>query len=306
MFKTIAAFFSVVFMALVFLFVGTTAASAHTPAIQITCDGVKLHATNYDGNAVNTWSVAINGEVVDGTFGASLDKVIPVPQGGAITDAGAQISDANKTPAYSTSYVTTVGPCGEKPPVVVVPGKPNVIVTTDIVKECLPEVQKINIYETITTTDWVLVDNVWVKGTPVVVTNMYHRDVEIGECPEAVTPPTTQPPVTTPETPVDTPSEPQTPTDTVSEKPVDSPTPAATPVSDVITLAAATTPTSEVEKTVATKAPLLASTGYESGDIFALGIGIVLVGLSLYGIYYFRKVRSAPEQIVEDEKVESK
>lgn len=107
-------------------------AQAHTPAITVTCDGVVLHATNYDPNALNKWTVSLDGVVQSGTFGASLDKVIPVPQDGKTTTVGAQITDVNETPAYSQAFAGPVGPCGT-PPVVVPPVVTPPVVTPPVV-----------------------------------------------------------------------------------------------------------------------------------------------------------------------------
>lgn len=94
-------------------------------------------------------------------------------------------------------------------PVVVVPVKPEPIVTdTDTrgVPDC--DTQDVTITHTHTVTDWVLVDNVWVKGEPVVTTTTDTTKASAEECPlppviPPVTPPTHPvPPVTPPVKPV--------------------------------------------------------------------------------------------------------
>ena len=299
MYKKIAAFFTLLVMALFMLFVATAPASAHTPAIQVTCEGVKLHATNYDGNAANTWTVSLDGVVTSGTFGSSLDKVIPVPQEGKTTTVGAQIADVNQTPEWSSAFSGAVGPCGEKPvvvvppveepPAVVVPEKPAPVVTrvTEVDIDC--NNQRYSTYTTITTTDWVLVNNVWVAGTPVVTYEDTIREVTPEECPALVTPPADKPeePATTPETPV---KDVETPV-AAPEKPSEA---VSTPVgTDVPVLAVA--PAAQLEQTaikeeakqvvpVSSNVETLAQTGFNGGWV-ALGASLaVIIALLLIGI----------------------
>ena len=61
-------------------------ASAHVPAITADCSGLVLHATDYDASQANVWSYTLGTDApVSGTFGASYDATIPLPQGGATT-----------------------------------------------------------------------------------------------------------------------------------------------------------------------------------------------------------------------------
>lgn len=87
--------------------------SAHTPSISATCDGVVLKASAYDGNKINKWSVIIDGETQNGTFGASLNKTFDVPQGGKTTQWSATIQAHDGS--FKESKSGSVGPCGDKP-----------------------------------------------------------------------------------------------------------------------------------------------------------------------------------------------
>lgn len=86
-------------------------ASAHTAEVTADCDGVRVHGENYDGSADNRWSVTIDGETTTGTFGDSVDKVLPVPQGGATTDWSGFVEAEDGS--YHFDGSGTVGPCGE-------------------------------------------------------------------------------------------------------------------------------------------------------------------------------------------------
>lgn len=67
-----------------------------------------------------------------------------------------------------------------------IPEKPGLQGTSSSEIELMCEIQKVNIHETVTTQDWVLVDNVWVEDIPVTVENLYHRDATPEECPRVV------------------------------------------------------------------------------------------------------------------------
>lgn len=85
-------------------------ASAHTPDISATCDGVHVGATAYDGSLANRWSVTIDGVTQTGTFGDSLDQTFPVPQDGATTTWSAFVEAADGS--YHQDASGAVGPCG--------------------------------------------------------------------------------------------------------------------------------------------------------------------------------------------------
>ncbi len=99
-----------------------TAAEAHTPAISASCSGVHVTGTNYDASKTNTWFVVIDGVTKSGTFAGSLDVTVPVPQDGKTHTYGAQVADADQTPAYTKAANGPVGPCGTPAPPV--PPKP--------------------------------------------------------------------------------------------------------------------------------------------------------------------------------------
>jgi LPXTG-motif cell wall-anchored protein len=303
MFRKIASFFSVLVMAVFMLFVATAPASGHTPGITATCEGVKLHATNYDGNAANTWTVSLDGVVTSGTFGAFLDKVIPVPQDGKTTTVGAQISDVNQTPEYSEAFSGAVGPCGtkppvvEEPPVVVIPEKPAPIVTVNTEEDKNCEIQRINFYVTTTTIDWVLENNVWVQTAPVETYEQFTREVTPEECPTAVTP-TPETPVSNPETPVTTP-----------EKPSDSPTPQVGTEVPPTAVVPAGAPTATLVADQPTKVTpvanvgTLASTGFDGVVLFWIGGAAVVLGLALIAL---RKIRKNDELFAVSETTDEK
>jgi hypothetical protein len=94
--------------------VGATPVYAHVPSIKGTCTGIELKATDYDAGKPNKWTATIDGKTQSGTFGATLDKTLVVPQDGATTDWSAHIE------GYDGKFPLTesgkVGPCGDKPP----------------------------------------------------------------------------------------------------------------------------------------------------------------------------------------------
>lgn len=98
-----------------------TPANAHTPTITADCNGVVLKATSYDGSKANTWEVTVAGVKQSGTFGATFDKTVAVPQDGKTTSWSARIK------AYDGQYDTglqtgTVGPCGTHDECPTIPG----------------------------------------------------------------------------------------------------------------------------------------------------------------------------------------
>ncbi|MBB6628593.1 hypothetical protein H5V45_14805 [Nocardioides sp. KIGAM211] len=89
-------------------------ASAHTPDISASCDGVHVGATAYDPAMVNRWSVTINGNTQDGTFADSFDQTFNVPQGGFASTWSAFVEAEDGDFHFESSG--TVGPCGGPPP----------------------------------------------------------------------------------------------------------------------------------------------------------------------------------------------
>jgi hypothetical protein len=110
--KTIGALV-VLFMALGLGVLSASSASAHTPRISASCDGVHLAATAYDPGIANRWSVTIDGVTEVGTFGAAFDQTFPVPQDGATTSWSALIEAADGS--FRGSGSGEVGPCGTPP-----------------------------------------------------------------------------------------------------------------------------------------------------------------------------------------------
>jgi len=86
-------------------------APAHTPDISASCQGVVLKADSYEGNKSNKWTVTVDGKTDSGTFGSSLNKVIPVPQNGKTTSWSATIQAEDG--GFKQSKSGSVGPCGE-------------------------------------------------------------------------------------------------------------------------------------------------------------------------------------------------
>lgn len=138
-------------------------ASAHTPSIGATCNGVTLKATAYDGSKANKWTATVGGQTTSGTFGESLDKTIPVPQGGATTSWSASIEAFDGS--YHQDKSGSVGPCGT-------PDKPQPVVKNydKTIDNCeLGGYQTTHYTET---TDWVLVNNKWVPGETATTTTV--------------------------------------------------------------------------------------------------------------------------------------
>ena len=106
-------------MALAAIFTLAGSASAHTPTISASCEGVHLTATNYEADKDNSWSVTIGGVEQHGTFGSSFNQTFPVPQDGATTQWSATIQAQDG--GYKGTDGGSVGPCGEAPPVDVCP-----------------------------------------------------------------------------------------------------------------------------------------------------------------------------------------
>jgi hypothetical protein len=89
-------------------------AFGHTPNGTADCDGVHASASAYDGGQANRYSAQVGDQSFSGTFGDSLDKTFPVPQGGATTTWSVHIEAADGS--YPGDFGGTVGPCGDTPP----------------------------------------------------------------------------------------------------------------------------------------------------------------------------------------------
>lgn len=112
-FRTLAASAAAVALALGVVGLSALPASAHTPSITASCEkGVTAKATAYDGKRENRWTITVGGVTESGTFGASLNKTIPVPQDSAVTSWSATIEAHDG--GYRQSLSGTVGPCGVK------------------------------------------------------------------------------------------------------------------------------------------------------------------------------------------------
>jgi hypothetical protein len=105
--------------------------SAHIPAATATCDGVQIRATDYEAGRENEWHVTLDTAartfVTGDYFGAGLDMVIPVDQGGAVTSWSVRIEGYDGE--YVGDFSGTVGPCGEPEPEVVRIAYPRGLVT---------------------------------------------------------------------------------------------------------------------------------------------------------------------------------
>lgn len=103
------------------LLIAPSAASAHTPSITATCDGIVLSATSYDGDKDNKWYVKVGDAVSEGKFGESYSRTFPVAQQGKSTSWSATIQAHDGS--FKESKSGTVGPCGTAPPVDTYPDK---------------------------------------------------------------------------------------------------------------------------------------------------------------------------------------
>ena len=98
----------------VLVMIGASSASAHTPSISASCEGVVVSGTNY-GEAGFDYSITVgNNAPVTGHIGNNGSKTVAVPQEGATTTWSASI-DAPEN-QYDANGSGSVGPCGEAPP----------------------------------------------------------------------------------------------------------------------------------------------------------------------------------------------
>jgi LPXTG-motif cell wall-anchored protein len=159
---------------------GAGSASAHTPSVSASCSGVQLTATSYDSSKENHWSATIGGVTTSGTFGASLNKTIPVPQGGATTSWSATIEASDGS--YNSTKSGSVGPCGSVP----VPDKPDPAVETKDVSTPNCDTLLVTTTHLARSIPFVYDEssNSWVPGTPGdwQVTGTQTRHVTLEEC----------------------------------------------------------------------------------------------------------------------------
>lgn len=278
------------------MFLVAPPASAHTPSITATCEGIVLKATAYDGGKDNTWTVTVGGATSSGTFGSSFSRTFPVAQGGASTEWSATIKGWNGE--YAQSKSGTVGPCGTKP----VPVKPKdkVVVTEAEKVKCEEKV----VVKTITTTTTPFVLNeagdAYVEGTPVVTTKDETRPATETECPPVMVPPTDacpdlpgdQPKGTdcTPEPPTEEPPvvEPPAPQPPVTDNPpIKEAPPVATPPK--VDTPKVDTPVIDTPSKTTGDEPVLPSAGGPSKMILVAGVALVLVGAY---VLFMRRRRS--------------
>jgi LPXTG-motif cell wall-anchored protein len=142
---------------------------------------VHLTGKSYDSSKANTWTATVGGTTTSGTFGESLDKTIPVPQGGATTSWSATVQAFDGS--YKSSGSGTVGPCGTVPP----PPKPaDDVQTKDEVSSPNCTTYEVTTTHYSRTIPYVLdtATNTWVPGTPgpYVVTGTDTRYVTQQEC----------------------------------------------------------------------------------------------------------------------------
>lgn len=145
--------------------VGGTAAMANgqEPGVSASCSGVHLTGSGYDGNQANKYIVTIGVNTAIGTFGASLDKTFPVPQGGASTTWSGTVEAYNGE--YKSSQSGTVGPCGQ------LPQPPNDVSTFDKTVDTCDLGGYQTTHTTITITYmWNQTTGDWEPGSPVVTT----------------------------------------------------------------------------------------------------------------------------------------
>lgn len=163
------------------VFAGAGSASAHTPSVSASCSGVQLSASSYDGSKENRWSVTIGGVTTSGTFGSSLNKTIPVPQGGATTSWSGTVEASDGS--YHSTKSGSVGPCGTVP----IPEQPDAAVETK--KDVgTPNCDTLLVTTTKSSRSIPFVydkpSNSWVPGTPGEwqVTGTETRHVTVEEC----------------------------------------------------------------------------------------------------------------------------
>ncbi|MEO6604196.1 MAG: hypothetical protein ABIN55_01160 [Aeromicrobium sp.] len=143
------------------MFVGVSSASAHTPTVGATCDGVTVSASGYESGDTNTLSVSVSGGGSDSkSFSTSGSATASVPQDGVAHTYTAFVHTTNGNAAYSKDFSGTVGPCGT-------PTKPDDTVEhRDVVGEPNCTTHTVTTAHESRTIPTVLVNNVWVAGTP--------------------------------------------------------------------------------------------------------------------------------------------
>lgn len=177
--KTLVRVLAPMLMGLGIVVVGASTASAHTPNINATCNGVVVNGTSY-GNDGFDWSITVDGSTTTGHFGDSGTQTVPVPQGGATTSWSASI-DAPGT-QYDDAKSGSVGPCGQPP----VPPKPaDDKESRTIVDD--PDCENFTVTTLVQerSRTYTLVNNQWVAGpwTDWATTDTDTRVASMNECP---------------------------------------------------------------------------------------------------------------------------
>jgi|GEM_PF-6856717 len=142
---------------------GAGSASAHTPSISASCSGVRVNGTAYDAGQDNRWTVTVDGVTTKGTFGAGVDKTVPVPQEGRTTQWSATIEAFDG--GYRQSRSGSVGPCGTPP----VPDRPaDKVETRERVTPPDCTTFTVTTVKESRTIPWTYdkASNAWVAGTP--------------------------------------------------------------------------------------------------------------------------------------------
>lgn len=206
------------------------------------------------GSPVTLDSIAYSNKL-GGSF--TLAEIANLYPHAVITSVGFHL-DSAAAADDTVTLTSATGPCATRDfTYVEVPEKPEPIVTTEVTEDTDCEADVVTKTTTTTTVDWVLVDNVWVRGEPVVTTVAEDRAATAEDCP-VVVPPTEESPVVTP--------------------------PVVTPPAAPASVAPAAVVTAPVEAE-------LAETGVSGGEWALFAVASLLIGLSLYftAVHFGRK-----------------
>ncbi|AWB85363.1 LPXTG cell wall anchor domain-containing protein [Mycetocola zhujimingii] len=264
---------SVLVGAALVLFAGAAPATAHTPKVAATCDGVTVALTNYGATAKNSAEVIIDGETVeDTTFGKEFieeyefDDRTVAHSYTVVVDAPGTAHDVDTSdesepcPAPVQEEPPVVTPPVEEPPVVV-PEMPQPNETVTSVDDVNCDSKTVTTTTTTVTTGWTLdeTSNTWVKAEPVTTVKETVRDATEGECTVETPPTSVTPPVE------DTPPTPASP-------PVVPPAAVTPPV---------TVPTTAPVDDTTTVSDSLPATGSDTAWAIPLAGGLLLAGAAL-------------------------
>jgi LPXTG-motif cell wall-anchored protein len=111
--RSLMSVMAVVLVAFGLPLVTMSAASAHTPNLTKSCNGVTVKGSYYEATDTNTLGIRIDqGPWATKTFATTDSLTAAVPQDGLSHTYDAYVHTTNRNPDYSQEFHGTVGPCG--------------------------------------------------------------------------------------------------------------------------------------------------------------------------------------------------